>query len=264
MYDDDAIATLLRVRELVDTGWAPSEASRAVLAGEVPTLTAALPVQVGGPAGHRELLIRRFVDAAILLEIATVGAVLDEMFAQGSFEAVVDDLLMPAAAALGAAWSEGRLDVAGEHAASAALERRLAALFEAAAVLRSPLVMVGLPPGSRHALGALAFAVAVRRLGVEVLWLGADVPVSSWVRVMRQGSVRVAVIGIVTRDDRKGARRVADALRVEAHAPVVAVGGRHARWGRGAQAGIIALPDRINEAADMTARLARGTLSPIE
>jgi MerR family transcriptional regulator, light-induced transcriptional regulator len=262
MYDDDAIATLVRVRELVDTGWAPSEASRAVLAGEVGPSAAVLPVPAGSETAHREMLITRYVEAAILLDIATIGAVLDEMFAQGSYEAIVDDLLMPAAVALGTAWSEGRLDVAGEHAASAALERRLAALFEAAAVPRSPLMMVGLPPGSRHALGALAFAVAVRRQGVEVLWLGADVPVSSWVRVMRQGTVRLAVVGVVTRDDRKGAERVAQALRDEAHAPVVAVGGRHARWEGIAQAGIITLPDRINEAADMAARLARGTFAP--
>jgi hypothetical protein len=36
--------------------------------------------------------------------------VLDEMLAQGSFETVADELLMPALVALGAAWAEGSLD----------------------------------------------------------------------------------------------------------------------------------------------------------
>ena len=36
LYDDDAIGTLVRVRELTESGWTASEASRAVLAGEVP------------------------------------------------------------------------------------------------------------------------------------------------------------------------------------------------------------------------------------
>ena len=57
-----------------------------------------------------------------------------------------------------------------------------------------PLVVVGLPPGSRHELGALAFAVAVRRRGVGVLYLGPDVPVASWVHVIEQNRARVAVI----------------------------------------------------------------------
>ena len=34
LYDDEAIATLIRVRELTDGGWSASEASRAILAGE--------------------------------------------------------------------------------------------------------------------------------------------------------------------------------------------------------------------------------------
>ena len=35
LYDDEAIATLVRVRELTESGWSASEASRAILAGEV-------------------------------------------------------------------------------------------------------------------------------------------------------------------------------------------------------------------------------------
>lgn len=263
LYDEDAISTLVRVRQLVDSGWTPSEASRALLAGEVAPATAGLPALLSASAlPHRDMLVRRFVEAAVHLDVAAVGAVLDEMLAQGSYEAIVDELLMPAAAGLGSAWSEGRLEVAGEHAASAALERRLSALFEAAAVPRAPLIMVGLPPGSRHALGALAFAVAVRRRGIEVLWLGADVPVDSWVRVATEVPLRVVVVGVVTSADRKPALQVAQALRQAPHAPVLAAGGKGARWQAGARAGLTPLPERIDEAAEMAARLALGTRSP--
>ena len=34
MYDDAAIDTLVRMRELTEAGWSASEASRAILAGE--------------------------------------------------------------------------------------------------------------------------------------------------------------------------------------------------------------------------------------
>jgi MerR family transcriptional regulator, light-induced transcriptional regulator len=43
-------------------------------------------------------------------------------------------------------------------------------------------VLVGLPPGSRHELGALAFATAARRAGLAVLYLGRDLRIDDWVR----------------------------------------------------------------------------------
>lgn len=265
LYDDEAIATLVRVRELTESGWTASEASRAVLAGEV-EVTPVLPapstsLATGALHARRAELIQSFIDAATVMDIAATGAALDEILAQGSFEAIVDELLMPALVALGAAWSEGNLDVAAEHAASAAVHRRLSALYEAAAAVGKPLTVVGLPPGSRHELGALAFAVAVRRRGVGVLYLGPDVPVSSWVHVIEQNRARVAIIAVVQRSDQAAALEVAHALRGVGNGPVLAVGGKNAYWEEAQEAGIVVLPDRINAAADMAARLASGTIT---
>ena len=49
-----------------------------------------------------------------------------------------------------------------------------------------PQVLVGMPPAGHHELGAFAFAVACRRGGLEVLYLGADVPLESWLRTVRE------------------------------------------------------------------------------
>lgn len=264
LYDDAAIATLIRVRELTEEGWNASEASRAVLEGEVPVnprTTPSLPIDEEGVHARQADLIDRFIESATAMDIARTGAVLDEIFASGSFEAIVDDLLMPALVALGQAWSEGRLDVAAEHAASSAVHRRLSALYEAAATMGDARVVVGLPPGARHELGALAFSVAVRRLGVGVLYLGADVPVESWVHVLERNRARVAVIAIVQRTDRAAAIKVAEALKASGNGPALAVGGKSARWEAALDAGLVILPERINEAAEMTARLANGTIS---
>ncbi len=261
LYDDDAISTLVRVRELTESGWTASEASRAVLAGEVAIdpMPPQLLVTSGDDATrpHQMVLIDRFNEAAVAMDIAAIGAALDEMFAQGSFESIVDDLLMPALVEIGRAWQEGRLDVAAEHTASAAVHRRLSALYEAAATVADPLLVVGLPPGARHELGSLAFAVAVRRLGVGVLYLGADVPVTSWVHVIMQNRARMAVVAVVQEADRIAALEVARALRDAGLRPTLAVGGGGARWEGAEEAGMVVLPDRINEAAAVAARLAR-------
>ena len=263
LYDDVAIATLVRVRELTEAGWSASEASRAVLAGEVQIdqrpPRPRVPLTEEAAHAYRAGLIERFIEAATALDIAATGSALDEMFAQGSFESIVDDLLMPALVEIGRAWSEGRLDVAAEHAASAAVHRRLSALYEAAGSVGDPLLVVGLPPGSRHELGSLAFAVAVRRLGVGVLYLGPDVPVASWVHVIGQNRARVAVVAVVQEPDRIAAIEVAEALRDAGLQPTLAVGGGSARWEGARQAGMVVLPERINDAALVAAELVRGS-----
>ena len=63
--------------------------------------------------------------------------------------------------------------MAAEHAASAAVGRWIGAAYDAAGANRSDArpIVVGLP--ARHELAALAFAVAARRAGLTVQYIGA-------------------------------------------------------------------------------------------
>ena len=65
--------------------------------------------------------------------------------------------------------------MAAEHAASAAVGRWIGAAYDAAGTNRSDArpIVVGLPAGARHELAALAFAVAARRAGLTVQYIGA-------------------------------------------------------------------------------------------
>jgi DNA-binding transcriptional MerR regulator/methylmalonyl-CoA mutase cobalamin-binding subunit len=258
LYDDATVDVLLAMRGLVETGWSASEAARSITAGEVTVRPGA-----GGLAGaavpagqaaavHRDQLIARFVAAAEAASPGETEAALDAIFASGSFEAVVDDLLLPAVAALGDAWASGRLSVAAEHAASAAVGRRLAAVFQGAGIPARPSVIVGLPPGSRHDLGALAFAAAVRRRGVGVLYLGQDVTIEGWIDVFARSHARAAVIGVVTLDDRPAATAVIEAL-IARSVPLIAIGGAAASAELGAAGAVLVLPGRVVEAAAVVA-----------
>jgi methylmalonyl-CoA mutase cobalamin-binding subunit len=85
---------------------------------------------------------------------------------------------------------------------------------------------VGLPSGSHHELGALAFAVAARRAGLPVVYLGADLPTSDWVRAARAMRARAVVVGVVTAADHDQAGEVVAALGRDLPSVRVAVGGR--------------------------------------
>ena len=258
LYDDDAIKTLLAMRGLLDRGWTPSEAARAIGAGEVAVDDVAIDPPPGpGPTvsaatAHRGRVIERFVTAAESTSSAETEAAIDEILASGSFEAVVDDLLLPAAAAIGESWATGRMSVAAEHAASAAIARRLAAAFQAAAAANRTSVLVGLPPGSRHELGALAFAVALRRRGIGVMYLGPDVPVDAWVDIAHRTKARAAVIGVVTAADQAPAAAVVDALRAGS-VGIVAVGGAAATGQPSDSNGVVVLPSRVVDASEVIA-----------
>src|SRR3954452_5377476 len=135
--------------------------------------------------------MQRFLSAAAALDTGGIEESLDGGFALGSFEHVVDSWLFPTLEALGEAWMRGEVDIAGEHAASHAVHRRLSAAFDAAGSRSRGLsVVVGLPSGSQHDLGALAFATAIRRRGMDVLYLGTNVPVSSWQAAVRNREAR--------------------------------------------------------------------------
>ncbi len=252
LYDDATLRVLVAMRSLVETGWTASEAARAIAAGEV-----SVDEVAGRPAGageaeragrHEARLITEFVTAAVAASAADTEAVLDEMLASGSFEAVIDSLVLPAAAALGDAWAAGRLSVAGEHAASAAVARRLAAMFQAAGIPGRTPVVVGLPPGSRHELGALAFAVALRRRGVGVLYLGPDVPVDGWVDAVTRTRAKAVVVGTVMAADPEAAMPVLDAIR-SLGLRLLAVGGAAATPENAQRLGAVGLPQRVVDAA---------------
>ncbi|HSS35808.1 MAG TPA: MerR family transcriptional regulator [Patescibacteria group bacterium] len=256
LYDDANLRTLDTMRELVDGGWTASEAARAILAGEVDVgemSEGRSPPSPKSPGSrNRARLVDRFVASAASASPVETEAVLDEILASGSYEAVVDDLLLPAAAALGDAWASGRISVAAEHAASAAVGRRLAAIFQAGGAPGRVSVVVGLPPGARHELGALAFAAALRRRGVGVLYLGQDVPVDGWLDAVGRTRARAAVIGVVARADRDAAVSVGEALAATG-VPLIAIGGDAATADLLPGGGTVVLPTRVVDAAEVVA-----------
>jgi methanogenic corrinoid protein MtbC1 len=229
LYDQEALAAISAMRRLVDDGWSPTEAAHAVRTGTVPTILepVARPEPLHGDEQPGAVTyMELFLSSAARMDTGGIEESLDGGFALGSFEHVVDSWLFPTLEALGEGWTRGEIDVAGEHAASHAVHRRLSAAFEAAGSRsRGPAVVVGLPAGSQHDLGALAFATAIRRRGMDVLYLGADVPVNSWEAAVRSRAARAAVLSVVTPEDRPTAVAVVERLLDRDLVEVVCTGG---------------------------------------
>ena len=231
LYDDEALHSINAMRTLVEQGWAPRQAAERVLAERAAAVgdgdgEGNDALRLPGPDSMAALPVDGLLRAAARFDAEGTERLLDQALAQGSFEQVVDDWMMPALALLGDGWGVGDVSVAGEHLVSATVHRRLAAAFDAAGrAVGAPRVVVGLPPGCRHELGILAFATAARRSGVDVAYLGADLPVPSWVDAVDVATASALVIGVPRVEDAEPASATAHAVLEHLPGTTVFVGG---------------------------------------
>jgi len=244
LYDDEAVRRLSVMRDLVDSGWAPREAARRVL--EEPTGSAVLP-RPGSPLARLDDLASCGED----FDVVRLESMLDKAFAEGDLALAVDEWLMPSLVRLGEAWQQGTVGVAGEHFVSAAVLRRLAQAFHQLPhpEPHAPHVVAGLARGSRHELGVMAFSMVLRSRGVNVTYLGADLPVESWVDTVRALMPEAVVLAVPTVEDLPAVREA-----VQAMTPITTVllGGAH----QGRVEGAEPLGHQIGgAAADLAARL---------
>ena len=270
LYDERALALVRRMKLLVDEGWSPSQAAGAVTgeavandteAGDRPMPRPGLGDQesvpspegtAGGAApGDARLasLELEFVRAAKALDESTLESILSEAFVMLGPDEALERFVLPAVASVGRAWAAGELTVGAEHTASAVVMRRLAAMYDAAGSARPVDCLVGLPPGSRHEIGALAFAVACKRAGLGVLYLGADVPIESWVAASFEYPEAAVALGAVTTLEGQSAAGVVAAVRASRSDSLIAVGGVARGVAAAGRADVLLLPDELREAA---------------
>lgn len=262
LYSDADVRSLAIMASLVSDGWTASEAAAETLRRVGGSGTRTLTAVGAGPAPVFASLdeLDELIDAAAELDVDRVGAVLDRALARDRFTVVAGQWLMPVLTAVGGAWADGRMTAAGEHLISYAVHRRLARLYDAAPPSRTgPLVVLGLPPGSRHELGLFAFAVAARQAGLNTAYLGADLPLADWEAAVSGRQAGGAVMSVPRLADVVPAQAVVDRLTENVPGVVVAVGGGYQddvtgghRLGHDLADGIALLRDRLDSGPSST------------
>jgi MerR family transcriptional regulator, light-induced transcriptional regulator len=229
VYDDADVRLLRAMKVLVLAGWSTRAAAERVrVAGDLPlTEEAAREVTgVGGAQTEANGTVGVLAELALQLDPKAIDEALDREFSRAPFEVVADDWLLPALVELGTAWQSGRVNIGGEHVVTAAVLRRVAAIFDGSpAATEGPLILAGLPGGSRHEIGVLAFATLLRRAGANVRYLGGDLPTTSWVESAGQTRPAAIVLGVATMSDVIAARDAINALRATCPGVEVYLGG---------------------------------------
>jgi len=122
--------------------------------------------------------LRNFwLEACLNFDDQKAEEALHQAFVLYPMEKVCTEILQKGLSIIGEAWYRDKASVQQEHFASALAARCLETLISATPPpTRRHTVLTGCPPGEWHTLSALIFSLFLRRRGLKVVYLGANIP----------------------------------------------------------------------------------------
>jgi methanogenic corrinoid protein MtbC1 len=151
------------------------------LASSVPVTSSLMPVQYQSPDTTLDSLRAQWIEACMDFSESAAEQALNQAFSMFPVEAVCLEVLQRGMSQIGERWYQNRASVQQEHFASALAMRRLDALLSASPTpTRNQTVLVGCPPDEWHTFTPLLLSLLLRRRGLNVIYLGANVPLEQF------------------------------------------------------------------------------------
>lgn len=179
VYPRDQVAKLRLMRRLVNNGYRPAK-----LSALEPSALEALCV-VGG-AGSRHVRVDELASGLLAALRPDSAEVLEnylaELLSRRGLYSFIMDFMSFANVIVGDAWMKGEITVAQEHRYSDAVIRLVGqSLKTVQSGVHKPRILLATLPEEQHTLGLLMVEALLRLDGMDVLNLGAEVPVQSLV-----------------------------------------------------------------------------------
>lgn len=236
VYTDDDVARLRLLNRAVQSGHAISRAaalSNAELTRLLDAHATATVATTPGP-GASGIDTAALTRALATLDSAAVDAEFSRLAATVPPVTLVRDVLMPTIRTSGEDWLAQPGRIAQEHLMSAAMRHLMGTFLRLYARPRGATrLLFATPMGDRHELGLLGAAVLAASAGVDVSYVGPDLPAGEIVAALAASRATVLVLGMTL--DARDADRLLDieALGRELPANVEL-------WAGGAAAGVFA------------------------
>jgi len=147
------------------------------------------------PGTSLEALRVHWIKACMDFDEPVADQTLNLAFSMFPVESVCIEVLQKGMSEVGGLWYENRASVQQEHFASALAMRRIDTLISASpAPTRSQTVIVGCAPNEWHAFTPLLISLFLRRRGLNVIYLGANVPVSLFQEMVTKVQANLTVL----------------------------------------------------------------------
>ncbi len=149
------------------------------LAEHTPANTELVSARLPAAADTQLVSMRQhWLEAVMAFDSTTADDILNQAFAIHSVETVCSEILQHGIRDIGSAWHADQASVQQEHFASSLVSRRLEMLIASTPPPTRPQnILIGCPPGEWHTLPMLLLSLFLRRRGLGVVYLGADIPV---------------------------------------------------------------------------------------
>lgn len=159
-------------KELIETGSDPLFEYTPL---NVPPTPERLP-PTGAPI---HILRQEWLEANLAFDDLKADEILNQAFAIYPVETVCTEIIQQGISEIGSGWFDDKVSVQQEHFASSLASRRLESLISATPrPTRQQTILVGCPPGEWHTLPIQFLSLNLRRRGLAVVYLGADIPIA--------------------------------------------------------------------------------------
>jgi MerR family transcriptional regulator, light-induced transcriptional regulator len=183
------------------------------------------PVSYSPPEANLNAIRSHWLAACLNYNEIAAEQTLNQAFGMYPVETVCLEVLQRGMAEVGTLWYEGRASVQQEHFASALAMRRLDALLASAPTpTRNQTVLVGCPADEWHTFTPLLIALFLRRRGLNVIYLGANVPGNRFEETI--AAVQPQLVVLAAQQLISAASLQQTALQLAARGVTVAFGGR--------------------------------------
>jgi len=161
----------------------------------------------------REDFVNRVLERLERFDHAAVTRLLGDAVIGLGVRRFVYEVVLPLVDHVGSRWADGELSIAEEHLLTGMLRTLLASLMHGRGGRGRPLVLAT-PAGERHEIGLLLVALLARDAGVDVVYLGVDLPAADIVTAA--ASARARVVGLSVVGGKNRARACVEAGAVQA------------------------------------------------
>ena len=188
-------------------------------------LPAPVPQMTPLPGANLDSVRQSWLEACLDFNESGAEQVLNQAFAVYPLETVCIEVLQRGLNEIGEMWYHAKGTVQQEHFASALAERRLDALIAAAPPpTRSQTILIGCTPGEEHVFVPLLLTLLLRRRGLKVVYLGANVPIQRFNETLESVRPHLVILSAQQLQTANGLRETA--AHLNASGGRVAYGGR--------------------------------------
>ena len=174
-YSNEDLKTILNVSLLYKSGYKISHINK-MDADEISKKI----VLLTHPHVIQEKILNELVGCMIDFETDAFEMILDKYLKQKGMDGVINEIIFPFLEKIGILWTTNHINPAQEHLVTNIIRQKLLVGIEKTIPLfYSPVTaLLFLPEGEHHEIGLLYVYYLLKKAGIKVLYLGADVPLN--------------------------------------------------------------------------------------